>query len=1059
MVKGKALVFDKRNYILLLGSLAVLATGFILMTLDQEPYGFGLLGLTVGPAVVLLGLILPFFSIFPRKKSKPAIRNAFDKLNRWIGWGIFAGALLVFVLTLEPTTSFWDCGEFIASAYKLQVPHPPGAPLFLLVGRLFSLLALGDVTQVAYWINMVSALASAFTILFLFWSITLLARKIVLPPNQTPTLTQSFLILASGAVGALSFTFSDSFWFSAVEAEVYAFSSFFTALVVWAMLQWERTSDPIKGNRWLILIAYLMGLSIGVHLLNLCAIPAMALIYYHRYYKYSFKGAFLTLVLSLGLIGLIMWGIIPGLPALAGSFEIFFVNTMGLPFGGGIIIFLLLFIAAIVYSLRKAGHYQKPLFQTLLLSFVYILVGYSVYLIVPIRSGHNPLIDENNPEDIISFVSYLRREQYEQRPLFYGPQHAAELIDQQEGKAKYARVKNRYEVVDHAIEPIYDPKGMSLLPRLYSSTPSHLQEYKKWVNVREGEKPAFSQNLAFLFQYQLGHMYGRYFLWNFVGRDSDVQNAGVLWPWESNQNLPYEVAINKARNNYWLLPLLLGITGGFYHFRKSKQDAWVVVLLFLFTGLAIAFFLNQPPLEPRERDYAYAGSFYAFAIWIGVGTLAVAEYLAKIIRHHTLRAGAAFALSLAVPAIMAVQGWDDHDRSGRYYAADFARNMLQSCAPNAILFTNGDNDTFPLWYAQEVEGLRRDVRVIVLPYLNTDWYIAQMKRPAYESAPLPISMKKENFQFGQNNYLPYVARPQVASGMDVQQFISLVKQNHEALQVTAQDGRHFLSVPTKNFYLDINRETVLQSGQVPKERAADIVNQMRWQITGSGMEKKHLVISDIMATNNWQRPIYFSTTVNTEDLLNLNPYLQLEGLAYRVLPLKNPDPEADAYVVRDLMKQNLLQKFKFRNLQDPHIYYDNVYQSQIVPNMRRRFALLAESYLQDGDIKQAREVLSYALQKLPDAALPYDYFSPLYVALLVKTGDINQANQLLNLLASRAKKSVQYYTSQPNRTLFDREIQINMLAIQQLAMAAQQLNKKERAKELETFFMKYYDTL
>jgi hypothetical protein len=628
-------VFGKRNYRWLLASLAVLFIGFILMASDKEPSGFGLLGLTIAPAVVLMGLIMPFFSILPGKRLSVRRfgRNTFDTWNVVTGWMIFALALTVYILTLEPTTSFWDCGEFIASAYKLQVPHPPGAPLFLLVGRMFSLLAGGDVTQVAYWINMVSAVASAFTILFLFWTITLLAKKVLVKPGETPSAIQTAVILGSGMVGGLSYTFSDSFWFSAVEAEVYAFSSFFTAFVFWAMLKWEATADKRQAFRWLILIAYMVGLSIGVHLLNLVAIPAMGFIYYYRYHIFSYRGAILTLSISLGLIAAIMWGVIPGLPALAGSLELFGVNVLGLPFGSGIIIFLGLFIAAIIYLLRKAVTREWPLAQTILLGFIYVLVGYSSYLVIPIRSGYNPMIDENNPEELLSFVSYLRREQYEQRPLLYGPQFSAELIDQKDGAPQYARGKNRYEVVDHQLEPVYDPKDMSLLPRLYSNTPSHLNEYKKWINIREAQKPSMGQNLSYLFRYQLGHMYWRYFGWNFIGRDSDVQHAGVRWPWERNQDLPHEVAANKARNNFYMLPFILGVLGCGYHLRKNKQDAAVVFFLFLFTGLAIAFFLNQPPVEPRERDYAYAGSFYAFAIWIGLGTLALGELLEKALER------------------------------------------------------------------------------------------------------------------------------------------------------------------------------------------------------------------------------------------------------------------------------------------------------------------------------------------------------------------------------------------------------------------------------------------
>jgi len=1060
MEKENRSVLSTAHYLVLLAGLVVLGLGFSLMCLDTAPYGFGTLGLTIGPLLVLLGLALPFFSIFTLKAiaGKDKSRTKFDLLNRLTGWLIFSIALTVYVLTLEPTTSFWDCGEFIASAYKLQVPHPPGAPLFLLIGRLFSLLSFGDVTKVAFWVNMVSALASAFTILFLFWTITSLAYKILVKFSAIPDKYQTVLILASGAIGAFSFTFSDSFWFSAVEAEVYALSSFFTALVFWAMLRWESTTDPVKGYRWLILIAYLLGLSIGVHLLNLLAIPAMAFIYYHRYYAFRYKGALLTLIISLLLIAVIMWGIIPGLPALAGNFEIFFINQIGLPFGAGLIIFLVLFTGSLIYGLQVATRRGNFRWQTLLLSFIYILIGYSTYLIVPIRSGYNPLIDENNPEDILSFVSYLRREQYEQRPLLYGPQFSTDLIDQQQGAAKYARGKNNYEIVDNTIEPVYDPKALQVLPRLYHQAPEQIAEYKKWVNIKEGEKTTLGQNLAFLLRYQLGHMYGRYFLWNFVGRDSDVQHAGVNWPWEKSTDLPYELARNKARNNYFLLPLLFGLAGCIFHFRRNKSSAQVILILFLFTGLAIAFYLNQPPLEPRERDYAFVGSFYAFAIWIGLGVPALFQLIRRFSLNQKLTIAITLLFSLAVPVIMAMQGWDDHNRSGRYYATDFARNMLESCAPNAILFTNGDNDTFPLWYAQEVEGIRRDVRVIVLTYLNTDWYIDQMKRRAYESAPLPISLARKDYRFSQNNYLPLVERPQVAAGMDLQTFLSLVKQNHPVLQVQAQDGRTFLSLPTQNFYLDVDTAAVLKQGIIPPARTRQVVSRMHWHLSGKGLEKKQLVIADILASNHWERPIYFSTTTNTEDFMYLRPYLQLEGLAYRVLPVQNPNSEADAYIAKDLMYQNLRQKFKFRNLQNPDIYYDYTYRSQITANMRRRLASLAEAYLAAGDIPKAREILNYTLKVMPDTALPYDFYSPLYVELLYQAGEKEKANRLFSTLTRRTQQALQYYTNLPNSALFERELQLNLIALQQLALTARHLNKPE-ASALEAAFMKYYNLL
>lgn len=1060
MQKQAINLFSKQNYLILLAGLSILILGFIMMSLDDQPYGFGLFGLTIGPALVLLGLLVPFGSIFAGfvEAEKRASPGAFAKVNRWVGWLVFTVALAVYLFTLEPTASFWDCGEFIAAAYKLQVPHAPGAPLFLLLGRLFSLLAFGDVTRVAFWINSISVLASAFTVLFLFWTITMLARRLILKSETPLTLQQLVLISSSGVVGALSFAFSDSFWFSAVEAEVYALSSFFTAFVVWTMLQWESSSSAAAGYRWWLLIAYLMGLSIGVHLLNLLAIPAMAFIYYYRYYSFTWRGVTLTFIISLLLIGIFMTGIITGLPSVAGSLELFFVNSIGLPFRSGLIIFGVLFFGSLVYGLQRAHHRKNTTAQLLLLSFVFIVVGYSSYLIIPIRSNYNPLLDENNPEDVLSFISYLKREQYEQRPLLYGPQYATELIDQKQGQPEYVKGKASYEIADHKIVPVYDPKGLQLLPRLYSTDPNHLAEYRKWVNIEQNKLPTFGQNLLYMLRYQLGHMYGRYFLWNFVGRDSDVQHAGVNWPWKAGQPVPPLVATNKARNAYFALPLLLGLIGLWYHYRHRWQDALVVGLLFLFTGVAVAFYLNQPPTEPRERDYAFVGSFYAFAIWLGLGVPALAQGFQKVVKSAWLPAIMAVSFGLGVTVILIQQNWDDHDRSERYFATDMAHNILASCAPNAILFTNGDNDTFPLWYAQEVEGFRTDVRVIVLTFLNTDWYIDQMKRPAYQSAPLPISLPKEQYQLNTNSYLPYVAQPQVAAGMDVAQFISLVKQNHPALQVQAQDGRMFLSYPTKKFFLPVNKAAVLQSNIVPANRRELVVDQMNWEIPQKGMEKKQLVIFDILTTNNWQRPVYFSSTLNQNDYMYFKPYLQNEGMAYRLLPVKELQPGPEPAVAKEIMYRNLMQQFQWRHLQDASIYYDDTYQTILVPNYRQQFYVLADAFFRAGDLVKARAIINRCLTVMPDKALPYDYQTVPLAELLAKTGDQKQSNAIRDKLTARATQALQYYLAEDN-PLFTREIQLNLLTLQQLTVSAQNLNQPQKAAELENLFLSYYNRL
>ncbi|MFD2516167.1 DUF2723 domain-containing protein, partial [Pontibacter locisalis] len=972
----------------------------------------------------------------------------YRKINNLVGWVVFLIATTVYVLTLEPTASFWDAGEFIATSYKLLVPHPPGAPFYLLVGRIFSMFA-SDPTQVAWWVNLLSALSSSFTVLFLFWTITILAKKLLIKEGAMPTKGNVLLIMGSGVVGALAYTFSDSAWFSAVEAEVYAMSSFFTAIVFWAILRWEAKVGEAHSDKWLVLIAYLVGLSIGAHLLNLVTIPALAFIYYFRLYKPTFWGGVIAFAISAIIVVAILWGVIPGLPTVAGSFEVFFVNSLGLPFGSGVITFVLLLIIAIVIGLRYSIKHNRRVLNTAILSFIFVLIGYSSYMMIPIRSSYEPTIDENDPDDILTFVAYLKREQYGDRPLLYGPQYNAQPVDQEQGAPRYVKGKDRYIETGRKIEPVYDSKDKTLLPRIYSDQPQHIDEYKKWVDLREGQAPTFGQNLSFMFRYQLGHMYWRYFLWNFVGRESDVQNAGVLWFGKDDPNAPERVLESEARNSFYLLPLLLGILGLIYQVRKDEKNAFVIGLLFFFTGIAIALYLNQPPVEPRERDYTFAGSFYAFSIWIGLGVVGLGELLSKFLKSTNVRAAVATVVGLAIPGIMAVEGWDDHDRSDRYQSVDSAKNLLDSVAPNGILFTNGDNDTFPLWYAQEVEGYRTDVRVAVLSYLNTDWYIDQMKQQSYESDPWPLTLGMENYRQGTNDYLPYVERPQVAAGIDLEQFISLVKQNHPALQVQYGQGTTLLTFPTKNFSLNVDKAKVDSMNFVPEYKEDEIVDRMQWTINKSILEKKHLVMLDLLATNNWKRPIYFSTTVNSADFIGLSNYFQLDGLAYRVVPVKTADEDQQGYVNKEVMYDNLMNKFSFRNFDNPDIFYDDNY-LRFSANARDKFAKLAIAYLEDGNVKRAKEVINRSFEVFPAESVPYDYYTPQFIPLLAAVGEEAKAKEVLESMAKSSAKSLDYYFAKG--ALFDTEIQTNMIILQQLIGAAEELGMQQRAEQLQQQF-------
>ncbi|OWP62697.1 glycosyltransferase [Hymenobacter amundsenii] len=995
--------------------------------------------------------------------------RSYKSLNNLVGWLVFALATVVFLMTLEPTASFWDCGEFIACSYKLLVPHPPGAPTFLLLGRLFSLLSFGDVTKVSVLVNSLSALSSSFTVLFLFWTITMLAKKLVLhrpgmhdDRQLEPTFGQTLLILGAGAVGALAYAFSDSFWFNAEEAEVYAMSSLCTAAVVWLMLKWENRADEADSDRWLVLIAYVIGLSIGVHLLNLLAIPALGFIYYYRRTQNpTMWGGIITLVVSSLIVGLILAGIIPGLPTLAGAFEVFFVNTIGLPFNWGIIIFLLLFVGLIWFGFRQSFQRRNRLLNTAMLSFVFILIGYSSYLIVPIRSSYHPTINENDPEDVLSFVSYLKREQYGDRPLLYGPQFNAQPTAQTEGAPRYVRQGDKYVVAEYRPVLEYRAEDKMLLPRLYSNDPLHLYNYKKWVDIQEGVKPTMGQNLAFLFKYQMGHMFWRYFMWNYVGREGDLQQSGILWGSADGNGLPERVADSPARNAFFALPLMLGLLGLFFHIRRDGRNAFIVGLLFLFTGLAIVLYLNQPPIEPRERDYTFAGATFAFAIWIGLGVLALAELLKSVLKADTTRAGVVTLAGLVVPGIMVTQGWNDHDRSDRYLSVDSAKNLLNSCAPNAILFTNGDNDTFPLWYAQEVEGVRTDVRVAVLSYLNTDWYIDQMKRRSYKSAPLPISMESKDYKQGTNDYLPYAENPAVQE-VDVRQFMQLVEANSPLLQVSYGEGKPLLSFPSRKFYLPIDTAAVLKTGIIPADRRAQLVPRMEWTVGKSAIEKKSLVILDILATNNWKRPVYFSSTVDSRDFMGLQPYFQLEGMAYRILPARDPnyDPSGgrqadDGYVELDLMYEKLMKTFAYRGLDNPGIFYDEN-NLRFPANYRDKFSRLADALLMAGDKVRAKKVLDKAFEVMPDKAIPYDYYVPQFIPALVAVGDTKRANEIMDTMIGRAERGLAYYSTH-NQALFDQEFQTYLLSLDSIGRAAEAIGDRARAERAIKLLQQYYN--
>lgn len=968
----------------------------------------------------------------------------FQKTNNITGWIIFIIALAVYWLTMEETGSYWDCGEFIAVSYKLEVPHPPGAPLFLLIGRLFSFLAMGDVTMVAYWINFTSVLSSAFTILFLFWSIVLFGRKLLKISNEEELSINTLLLMGAGAVGALAYTFSDSFWFSAVEAEVYAMSSFFTAFVVWAMLKWDVIEDESKANRWLILIFYMIGLSIGVHLLNLVTLPALGLIFYFKKYKPTFWGVVATLLASGFMIILINDFIIPGLPTIAGKFEIFFVNSMSLPFGSGAAFFGLLIVVALVWGIRYSQQKAKPVLNTLLLSSAFILIGYMSYAIIVIRSNYETPINENDPSDVMSFVSYLKREQYGSRPLLYGQYFTARLIDIKKGAPEYRKGKEKYEIADYKRELVYEPNQQTILPRIYSTDPNQARQYREILGLRENQKPTFSDNLYFMFKHQIGWMYARYFMWNFSGRESDEQGAGWLGVESWGEKIPDSLA-NKGRNNYFMIPFILGLVGMFFQTVNDQKNTAVVGLLFVLTGVALVVYLNGPAAEPRERDYIYAASYYAYCFWIGFAVLGIGKWLQDITKNAKVAAIAAILVGLTAPAIMAQQGWDDHNRSNRYFSVDSAVNYLESCAPNAILFTGGDNDTFPLWYSQEVEGIRTDMRVVVLSYYNTDWYIKQSMAKHYESEPLPYTLSIENYlQGGPNDYLPY--EDLKIAEMDLKQYIGLLAKNYQGLRLYPDAN----VVPTRNISLTVDVEKVRTMGIVPKDLDSLIVPKMQLRLKGNALEKKDLALLDVLLTNNWERPVYVNYTSLDQFNVDLRPYVVLEGNTFRILPVYNPTYKGPAeqrtrLVNTEVAYNNIMNKFQFRGLQDSTVYYNEDYRNFVL-NHRGTMNEVVDALIEKGDKEKARTVLLYSLEKMPNSTIPYDVSNARNVRTLFELGEKEKAIEMARILGDRMIDLADYNISKRS---FGNDTYNAIVVLSELQSALYKYGEAEMAKKYE----------
>ena len=1042
-------------------------------------------------------------------------------VNNVLGWLTFFVAAFVYCSTIEPTASFWDCPEFITTGYKLEVGHPPGAPFFMLTANLFSQFA-SDPSQVARMVNTMSALLSATTILFLFWSITHLARKLILKDWSELTFGKLIAIEASGLVGALIYTFSDTFWFSAVEGEVYAYSSAFTAIVFWLILKWEDHADEPHSDRWLVLIAYMTGLSIGVHLLNLLCLPAIVLVYcYRRFPNIELKGSLLALVGSFVLVAAVLYGVVPGIITVAGWFELLFVNTLGCPFNTGEIIYIILLVAIVIWAIyesyvdksfkrqnvsfvlavgmlgipfrgmtwsaailglvilaaiyfglnyrKKIGKELVPVVtsrfkNTALLCMLMLMIGYSSYAVIVIRSAANPPMDQNSPEDVFTLGSYLSRDQYGDSPLLYGQAYTSQVaydVDgnmcvpkHKEGAAIWQRKekaskdeKDSYFVVSHKDKLIYAQN--MLFPRMHSS--AHAGAYENWMGGIEGTQvpydrcgepvmvkmPTQMENIRFFLSYQCNFMYWRYFMWNFAGRQNDIQGNGEPehgnwitgisfiddWMLGDQSKMPAELKANKGHNVFYCLPLLLGLIGLFWQAWRGQRGIrqfWVVFFLFFMTGLAIVLYLNQTPQQPRERDYAYAGSFYAYAIWCGLGVLAIYDMLKKKIKGNDVAvAGVVGVACLLVPIQMASQTWDDHDRSGRYTCRDFGQNYLMTLQDkgNPIIFTNGDNDTFPLWYNQETEGVRTDARVCNLSYLQTDWYIDQMKRPAYDSPSVPITWPRIDFCSGTNDYI------EVKPGMK-QQLLEFYRDYPQEARAAFGDEPFELKnimkywvrskdsdthiIPTDTLYITIDKEAVRRSGMM---MASDTIpDRMVISLAGKrAIYKNDLMMLEMLAQCNWERPLYVATTVGSDNYMNLGDNFVQEGLAYRITPFNTKAPGAKNFDTEKTYN-NVMNRFKWGGLDKPGLYIDETVMRMCYTH-RHLFATLALQLIAEGQNAKAEKVLRKSEKVLPEYNVPYTFMSGASdlaraYALIGKKAD---ASRILNKVWADAKSYADYY--------------------------------------------------
>jgi hypothetical protein len=960
----------------------------------------------------------------------------FNKVNNIVGWVVCAIACSVYLMTMEATASLWDCGEFISSVYKLQVPHPPGAPLFVILGRLF-IVVFGNGNP-AKGVNIMSALSSGFTILFLFWTITHFAKKLVAKGLAELSGSQIFAVMSAGVIGALAYTFSDSFWFSAVEGEVYALSSLFTALVFWAILKWEHHADEPGSDRWIVFIFFMMGLSIGVHLLNLLTIPAIVMVYYFKRYQPSPWGTFRAFVMGCLVTGFVQVAVIQWTVKLAGWFDIRFVNGLGMPFFSGFIFFFVLLSVLLWLGLRLAKKNQWNFLRLGIWCVVFMLLGYSSYITTMIRSNANPAVDMYNVDNPNSLVGYLGRDQYGDFPLLYGQVFTASPSDYQQTSMKYSKGAKSYEEVGYDIKPVYAAEDKMIFPRVWdaSNDQGHANFYKDWFGLADGEKPSMANNISFFFGYQLNWMYWRYFMWNFAGKQNDIQGfspgnvrdgnwiSGVS-PVDNllygNQDaMPDSIKHNKAHNRLFFLPMLLGIFGAMYQYFANRRDFLVVGLLFFFTGIAIVLYLNQAGNQPRERDYAYVGSFYAFAIWIGLGFLQVREWLMKKASATVSNYSAALLCLLAVPVLMGTQEWNDHDRSKKVLARDLARDYLESCPPNAILFTYGDNDTYPLWYAQEVENIRPDIRVINNSLLGIDWYINQLRYKINESAPIDVIWSEEQIRGRNRDYIVYNERQDVnqAKYYDLYDVMkNVVGSEDPAFKVALQGGESINYLPAKKFVIGVDEAFVRVNGTVNKDDS--VLRQLPIVIpeNKNTLLKNDLAILNIIAANKWKRPICF-TAPYTASELGFTNFVRKDGMTYRLVPVANNTGNNT-----DWMVDKLRTKFGFGSADTKGVYFDE--QNRLHLNtIRAAFADGAASLADQNRKEEARQLLDKADKGILTENMPYamvsknnqhNYFNFKFLEAAYKSGHTALAEKVSKQLHKDFEQQIKYYNQLPER--------------------------------------------